>query len=131
MSGAAKDGRRADVRLGTPADPGIVAALEPDAVVVATGAAPYEPALPLDGVEVVHAWSVLAGNRPAGRRVVVASRVSKTLGSMPASEISSCLSFCRATAGSSTIGEAAAARGVPSKVGRIASMSTGSPRRMA
>jgi 2,4-dienoyl-CoA reductase-like NADH-dependent reductase (Old Yellow Enzyme family)/thioredoxin reductase len=61
-----------DVRLGTPAGPADVAGLEPDAVVVATGARPYEPSLPLEGVTAVQAWDVLGGAVPHGRSVVVA-----------------------------------------------------------
>jgi pyruvate/2-oxoglutarate dehydrogenase complex dihydrolipoamide dehydrogenase (E3) component len=61
-----------EVRLETEADPEAIASFAPDAVVVATGAAPYEPDLPLAGVEVVQAWGVLRGPRPSGRRVVVA-----------------------------------------------------------
>ncbi len=50
-----------DLRLGVDATVETVAALEPDGVVVATGAAPYTPAgLTLDGVEVVQAWEALA-----------------------------------------------------------------------
>jgi 2,4-dienoyl-CoA reductase-like NADH-dependent reductase (Old Yellow Enzyme family)/thioredoxin reductase len=64
--------RGADVRLGLEAGPEEVAALEPDAVVVCTGARPYAPPLALDGVEVVQAWDVLADPRPGGRRAVVA-----------------------------------------------------------
>lgn len=60
-----------EVRLGAPADPDAVEALRPDAAVVATGAAPYCPALPLEG-EVLGAWDVLAGAVQAGREVVVA-----------------------------------------------------------
>jgi 2,4-dienoyl-CoA reductase-like NADH-dependent reductase (Old Yellow Enzyme family)/thioredoxin reductase len=61
-----------DLRLGVEAEEAAVLALEPDAVVVATGARPYEPDLELDGIEAVQAWSVLAGPPPRGRRVVVA-----------------------------------------------------------
>ncbi|HET9213173.1 MAG TPA: FAD-dependent oxidoreductase [Gaiellaceae bacterium] len=61
-----------ELRLDSEADAAGVAALEPDAAVVAIGARPYESPLPLDGVESVQAWSVLAGPRPRGRRVVVA-----------------------------------------------------------
>ena len=61
-----------EVRLEAEADPASVGAFAPDAVVVATGARPYEPGLPLAGVETVQAWDVLRGPRPRGRRVVVA-----------------------------------------------------------
>jgi 2,4-dienoyl-CoA reductase-like NADH-dependent reductase (Old Yellow Enzyme family)/thioredoxin reductase len=61
-----------ETRLETEADFESVAALAPDAVVVATGARPYEPDLPLAGIEVVQAWDMLRGPRSSGRRVVVA-----------------------------------------------------------
>ena len=61
-----------DVRLRSSADVGTVAALDPDVVVVATGARPYVPALALDGVEVAQAWDVLAGPVPEGLDVLVA-----------------------------------------------------------
>jgi pyruvate/2-oxoglutarate dehydrogenase complex dihydrolipoamide dehydrogenase (E3) component len=58
---------RVDVRLGAAGLDG----LEPDAVVVATGARPYhDPRLELHGLEVVHAWDVLSGHVPSGRVVV-------------------------------------------------------------
>ena len=60
------------VELSTEATPHVVGALDPDAVVAATGAAPYVPDLPLSGVEVVQAWALLAGEIPFGRRIVVA-----------------------------------------------------------
>ncbi len=43
-----------------------------DAVVLATGARPYKPRLPLEGVETLQAWDVLGGSRPEGRSVIVA-----------------------------------------------------------
>ena len=61
-----------DVRLGVEATPATVAELAPDLVVVATGARPYKPDLPLGGVTAVQAWDVLAGTAAAGGRVVVA-----------------------------------------------------------
>jgi NADPH-dependent 2,4-dienoyl-CoA reductase/sulfur reductase-like enzyme len=61
-----------EVRLDTEADVQTVFELEPDVVVVATGARPFAPDLPLEGVEVVQSWDVLAGAAPRGRRVVVA-----------------------------------------------------------
>jgi 2,4-dienoyl-CoA reductase-like NADH-dependent reductase (Old Yellow Enzyme family)/thioredoxin reductase len=61
-----------ELRLDVEASCEGVEALEPDAVVVATGARPYAPPLALDGIAAVQAWDVLAGGPPAGKRVVVA-----------------------------------------------------------
>jgi 2,4-dienoyl-CoA reductase-like NADH-dependent reductase (Old Yellow Enzyme family)/thioredoxin reductase len=59
----------AGVRLGT-SDLG---GLEADAVVLATGARPYEDdRLSLEGVAVLQAWDVLGGRLPEGERVLVA-----------------------------------------------------------
>jgi NADPH-dependent 2,4-dienoyl-CoA reductase/sulfur reductase-like enzyme len=55
----------ADVRFGVDADVADVVALAPDRVVLAAGADPYVPALPGDGVAVVHAWDVLAADDAA------------------------------------------------------------------
>jgi NADPH-dependent 2,4-dienoyl-CoA reductase/sulfur reductase-like enzyme len=59
-----------DVRFGVDAEAQDVLALSPDRIVVATGADPYRPPLPGDGVEVVHAWDALAGAH-VGTRVLV------------------------------------------------------------
>jgi 2,4-dienoyl-CoA reductase-like NADH-dependent reductase (Old Yellow Enzyme family)/thioredoxin reductase len=61
-----------DLRLEAEGDEDAIAALAPAAVIVATGARPYEPSLPLAGVETVQAWDIMAGQRPRGRRIVVA-----------------------------------------------------------
>ena len=61
-----------EVRLGVEGGEEDVASLAPDAVVVATGARPYVPELPLGGLETVQAWDVLAGGRPRGRQIVIA-----------------------------------------------------------
>jgi len=70
------EGRLADagveVRLGVEAEPQAVVALEPDAVVVATGARPFVPDLPLGDVEVAQSWDVLVKVAPSGLSVVVA-----------------------------------------------------------
>jgi len=60
-----------DLRLGVEATSAVVTALEPDAVVVATGARPYAPELPLEG-DIRQAWSILDGVPPTGCRAVVA-----------------------------------------------------------
>ncbi|HEY1276191.1 MAG TPA: FAD-dependent oxidoreductase [Thermoleophilaceae bacterium] len=59
-----------DIRLGQYADVAALEALSPDLVIVATGALPYDPGLPLDDVKVIQAWDVLGGNHPQGRIVV-------------------------------------------------------------
>lgn len=61
-----------DLRFVAEADEQVVSDLQPDAVVVATGARPYEPELEPFGVEAIQAWDVLAGQRPREARVVVA-----------------------------------------------------------
>jgi NADPH-dependent 2,4-dienoyl-CoA reductase/sulfur reductase-like enzyme len=61
----------AELRLGVEATAGTVAELGVDAVVVATGARPFAPDLPLAG-DVRQAWDVLGGGVPTGHRVVVA-----------------------------------------------------------
>jgi 2,4-dienoyl-CoA reductase-like NADH-dependent reductase (Old Yellow Enzyme family)/thioredoxin reductase len=61
-----------DLRLGAEADGDAVAELRPDLVVVASGARPYVPDLPLEGVTALQSWDVLAGPLPTGRKAVVA-----------------------------------------------------------
>jgi 2,4-dienoyl-CoA reductase-like NADH-dependent reductase (Old Yellow Enzyme family)/thioredoxin reductase len=62
-----------DVHLESEADSETVLALDPDAVVVATGARPYvDRSLRYGDVEVMQSWQVLAGNLPSGDRVLVA-----------------------------------------------------------
>ena len=64
---------RVELRLGTEAGLEELRADAPDAIVVATGARPYEPPLDTGGVRTVQAWDVLAAERPPdGRQVVVA-----------------------------------------------------------
>ena len=62
----------AEIQLESTADADNVARLTPEAVVVATGARPHEPELPLAGLEVVQSWDLLAAPMPEGHRVVVA-----------------------------------------------------------
>jgi len=63
---------RVDVKLNTEADPALIEALQPDVVVVATGAEPLVPDIPgVDMAHVVTAFDILAGRVEAGKRVVV------------------------------------------------------------
>ena len=61
-----------DIRLGVEASRETVWSLEPDAVVVATGARAYLPELELRLAEVVHAWDVIAGHAVTAEEVLVA-----------------------------------------------------------
>ncbi len=94
-----------ELRLESEADEAAVVALEPDAVVVAMGARPYEPALPLDGVESVQAWAVLAGPRPRGRRVVVADWGGDASGLASAELLAAAGNDVTLAVGSASLGE--------------------------
>jgi 2,4-dienoyl-CoA reductase-like NADH-dependent reductase (Old Yellow Enzyme family) len=59
-----------ELRLEAEAGADLVACLEPDLVVLATGARPAAPVQGLDGVPVHQVWDVLAGRRPAGRILI-------------------------------------------------------------
>lgn len=64
-----------DLRLSTPATADSVLALEPDAVICATGSVPLVP--PVDGADepsVIQGWSVLDGSATVGRRVAIVSQ---------------------------------------------------------
>ncbi len=64
------DRKNVDVRMGIEADLGLIADLEADLVVMATGALPYEPEGVQFGVKTIQAWEVLAGARPEGRILI-------------------------------------------------------------
>jgi pyruvate/2-oxoglutarate dehydrogenase complex dihydrolipoamide dehydrogenase (E3) component len=62
----------AELRLGAEATVEMVVSHDPEAVIVATGARPYEPPLSLDGVPTVQAWEVLATHPAAPGHAIVA-----------------------------------------------------------
>jgi pyruvate/2-oxoglutarate dehydrogenase complex dihydrolipoamide dehydrogenase (E3) component len=60
------------VRRGVRVDRALVEAEKPDAVILATGARPYRPDIPIDdSIQVVDAWQVLRKEVKTGSRVVV------------------------------------------------------------
>jgi 2,4-dienoyl-CoA reductase-like NADH-dependent reductase (Old Yellow Enzyme family) len=60
-----------ELRLGVDGDAAAVAALDPDLVILATGARPAPARQSLEGMPVIHAWDVLDGSAsPAGRVIV-------------------------------------------------------------
>ena len=98
-------GAGVEVRLGTEADVDIIAGLDPDLVVVATGAKPYVPGLPLEGVATVQAWDVLAGPLPTGRRAVVADWGGDASGLASAELLARAGNNVVLAVGSATLGE--------------------------
>jgi 2,4-dienoyl-CoA reductase-like NADH-dependent reductase (Old Yellow Enzyme family)/thioredoxin reductase len=94
-----------DLRLGTEADPDAVAALEPDLVVVATGARPFVPDVPLEGVTAIQSWDVLAGPLPTGRKVVVADWGGDASGLASAELLARAGNEVALAVGSATLGE--------------------------
>jgi 2,4-dienoyl-CoA reductase (NADPH2) len=61
-----------EILLNKKADAALVKDMEPDAVVIATGAKPIIPDIPgIDGQNVVQAWDVLAGGVAVGENVVI------------------------------------------------------------
>lgn len=94
-----------ELRLGTEADADTVAGLGPDLVVVATGARPYVPDVPLEGVATVQAWDVLAGPLPTGRRVVVADWGGDASGLASAELLARAGNDVMLAVGSATLGE--------------------------
>jgi 2,4-dienoyl-CoA reductase-like NADH-dependent reductase (Old Yellow Enzyme family)/thioredoxin reductase len=93
-----------DIRFGIEASVDVVLELEPDAVVVATGARPFEPPQPLGGIEVVQSWDVL-GDPPRGRRVVVADWGGDPSGLDAAELLASAVNEVTLAVASVTVGE--------------------------
>ena len=94
-----------ELRLGTEADADSVTALEPDLVVVATGARPYVPDFPLEGVAALQSWDVLAGPLPTGRRAVVADWGGDASGLASAELLARAGNDVVLAVGSATLGE--------------------------
>ncbi|MHB1570694.1 MAG: FAD-dependent oxidoreductase, partial [Solirubrobacteraceae bacterium] len=65
------DRANVELRLGVEAGADSVLSLEPDLVILATGARPAPVRQPLDGIELLQVWDVHAGARPAGRAVLI------------------------------------------------------------
>ena len=94
-----------ELRLGMEADANTVGGLEPDLVVVATGARPYVPDVPLEGVATAQAWDILAGPLRTGRRVVVADWGGDAAGLASAELLARAGNDVVLAVGSATLGE--------------------------
>jgi 2,4-dienoyl-CoA reductase-like NADH-dependent reductase (Old Yellow Enzyme family)/thioredoxin reductase len=95
-----------ETRLEADAAPESIAEPAPDAVVVATGARPYEPDLPLAGIEVVQAWDVLGHPRASDRRIVVADWGGDASGLACADLLKAAGNDVTVAVGSAALGEA-------------------------
>ena len=60
------------VCLSSSASPEAFHAIEPDVVIVSTGAVPRLPEVEITGTQLLSAWSVIAGEKPSGQSVVIA-----------------------------------------------------------
>ena len=60
------------LHLNTPVNSDILDELQPDGVVIATGAVPRLPEVGINGVEIVDAWSVIRGDGKIGNNVAIA-----------------------------------------------------------
>ena len=60
------------VCLSSSASPEAFHAIEPDVVIVSTGAVPRLPEVEITGTQLLSAWSVIAGEKPSGQNVVIA-----------------------------------------------------------
>jgi 2,4-dienoyl-CoA reductase-like NADH-dependent reductase (Old Yellow Enzyme family)/thioredoxin reductase len=94
-----------ELRLDEEVDADAVAALEPEAVVVATGARPFDPELETDGMRVLQAWDVLVGPVPEGKRVVVCDWGGDPAGLDAAEVLHAAGNEVTLAAGSITVGE--------------------------
>jgi 2,4-dienoyl-CoA reductase-like NADH-dependent reductase (Old Yellow Enzyme family)/thioredoxin reductase len=94
-----------DLRLGAAADADAVAGLDPEVVVVATGARPYVPDVPLEGVAAIQSWDVLVGPPPTGRKVVVADWGGDASGLASAELLARAGNDVVLAVGSATLGE--------------------------
>lgn len=95
-----------EIRLEAEADSASIPALAADAVIVAAGARPYQPDLPLGGVEVVQAWDVLRGPRHGGRRVLIADWGGDASGLACAELLGAVGNDVTVAVGSASLGEA-------------------------
>jgi 2,4-dienoyl-CoA reductase-like NADH-dependent reductase (Old Yellow Enzyme family)/thioredoxin reductase len=95
-----------EIRLEAEADSASISALAAEAVIVAVGARPYQPDLPLGGVEVVQAWDVLRGPRPGGRRVLIADWGGDASGLACAELLDAAGNDVTVAVGSASLGEA-------------------------
>ena len=61
-----------ELQLNSPVTESTLHTLQPDAIVVATGAVPRLPDVDVNGVDMVDAWSVMRGEAKIGNRVAIA-----------------------------------------------------------
>ncbi|MEO1847519.1 MAG: FAD-dependent oxidoreductase, partial [Pseudomonadota bacterium] len=94
-----------EICLTSLADPEALHAIGPDVVIVSTGAVPRLPEVEITDVQFLSAWSVIAGQKPAGQNVVIADWSSDWSGLGVAHMLALSGHKVRLLSGASTCGE--------------------------
>jgi len=94
-----------EICLRSLADPEALHAIGPDVVIVSTGAVPRLPEVEITDVQFLSAWSVIAGQKPAGQNVVIADWSSDWSGLGVAHMLALSGHKVRLLSGASTCGE--------------------------
>jgi hypothetical protein len=94
-----------EICLASSADPDALHAIGPDVVIISTGAVPRLPEVEITDVQFLSAWSVIAGESPAGQNVVIADWSSDWSGLGVAHMLALSGHKVRLLSGASTCGE--------------------------
>jgi 2,4-dienoyl-CoA reductase-like NADH-dependent reductase (Old Yellow Enzyme family) len=94
-----------EICLRSLADPEALHAIGPDVIIVSTGAVPRLPDVEITDMQFLSAWSVIAGQKPAGQNVVIADWSSDWSGLGVAHMLALSGHKVRLLSGASTCGE--------------------------
>jgi hypothetical protein len=94
-----------EICLRSLADPEALHAIGPDVIIVSTGAVPRLPDVEITDVQFLSAWSVIAGQKPAGQNVLIADWSSDWSGLGVAHMLALSGHKVRLLSGASTCGE--------------------------
>lgn len=94
-----------EICLASSADQDALHTIAPDVVIVSTGAVPRLPEVEVTDIQLLTAWSVIAGEKPAGQNVVIADWSSDWAGLGVAQMLALSGHKVRLLSGASTCGE--------------------------